>query len=247
MEILGIDVGGTGVKGAVVDTARGRMLTDRFRLLTPRPAKPEPVVETVTRVVQHFKWTGPVGCGFPAAIVGGRVTTAANISKRWLGAQVGNLLGKASGCPFTVLNDADAAGVAEMRFGAGRRRDGLVIFLTLGTGIGSALFIDRQLVPNTELGHIEVNGREAEKWASDMARERDGLSWKKWAGRIDEYLHRMQHYFWPRLFIIGGGASKHFGKYFPYLTVDCEIVPAMLKNDAGMIGAAVAAAEERHR
>ena len=209
MEILGIDVGGTGIKGAVVDTRRGRMLTDRFRLLTPRPARPQPLAETITQVVEHFKWKGPVGCGFPAAIVGGRVLTAANISKRWIGIGVVDMLEKISGCQFTVLNDADAAGVAEMRFGAGRNRDGLVVFLTLGTGIGSALFIDQRLVPNTELGHIEVNCREAEKWASDMVRERGNLSWKKWAGRIDKYLHRMQQYFWPRLFIVGGGASKH--------------------------------------
>jgi polyphosphate glucokinase len=246
MQILGIDVGGTGVKGAVVDTGKGRMITDRFRLLTPRPARPEPLAKTITQVVEHFKWEGPVGCGFPAAVVGGRVSTAANISKRWIGIGVVDLLEKAASCPFTVLNDADAAGVAEMRFGAGRKRDGLVVFLTLGTGIGSALFIDQRLVPNTELGHIEINGREAEKWASDMVRDRDNLSWKQWAGRIDKYLHRMQQYFWPQLFIIGGGASKHHEKFFRYLTVDCEVIPAKLKNDAGMIGAAVAAAEARH-
>ncbi|MBM3789147.1 MAG: ROK family protein [Acidobacteria bacterium] len=246
MKILGIDVGGTGVKGAVVDTRRGAMITDRFRLLTPRPARPEPLVETIARVVAHFRWKGPVGCGFPAAIVERRVSTAANISKRWIGIDVVDLLQQAARCPFTVLNDADAAGIAEMRFGAGKNRDGLVIFLTLGTGIGSALFIDQRLVPNTELGHIEIDGREAEKWASDMVREKKNLSWKKWAGRIDTYLHRMQQYFWPGLFIIGGGASKNHDKFLSHLTLDCEVVPAQLRNDAGIIGAAAAAAEERH-
>jgi polyphosphate glucokinase len=243
MEILGIDVGGTGVKGAVVDTKKGAMTTDRFRLLTPKPARPEPLVETAAKVVEHFKWKGPVGFGFPTAVVKGKVRTASNISKKWLGLNVVQLMREATGCPVTVLNDADAAGLAEMRFGAGKNRSGLVIIVTLGTGIGSALFMDGRLVPNTELGHIEINGREAEKWASEIVREKKKLSWRKWARRVDTYLHRMQAYLWPELFIIGGGVSKKHEKFLPLFTVDCEVVPAQLRNEAGIIGAAMAAVE----
>jgi polyphosphate glucokinase len=243
MEILGIDVGGTGVKGAVVDTQRGAMITDRYRILTPKPARPEPVVETIAKVVEHFEWKGPVGCGFPAAVVKGEVRTASNISKKWLGLNVVKLLRETTGQHFTVLNDADAAGLAEMRFGEGKGRGGLVIIVTLGTGIGSALFLDGSLVPNSELGHIEINGKDAETWASEIVREKEKLSWKKWAKRVDKYLNRMQVYFWPELFIIGGGISKKHEKFLPLFTVECEVVPARLRNEAGIIGAAMAAAE----
>jgi polyphosphate glucokinase len=243
MELLGIDIGGTGIKGAIVDTQKGKLTTDRYRLLTPKPAKSEPVVEIVAQIVEHFQWKGPVGCGFPAAIVKNKVSTASNISKKWLGLNVAKMVEEATGCSSVVLNDADAAGLAEMRFGAGKSRDGLVIIVTLGTGIGSALFMDGRLVPNTELGHIEIGNVEAERWASEIVREKEGLSWKKWAKRIDTYLKRMQVYFWPELFIVGGGVSKKHEKFLPLLTIDCEVAPAKLRNEAGIIGAAMAAAE----
>jgi polyphosphate glucokinase len=243
MDFLGIDIGGTGIKGAVVDTKNGKLVTERYRLLTPKPAKPGPVVETVAQVVEHFQWKGPIGCGFPAAIVQNKVRTASNISKKWLGLDVVKMLDEATGCRSIVLNDADVAGIAEMRFGAGIKRGGLVIIVTLGTGIGSALFMDGRLVPNTELGHIEIDNIEAERWASEIVREKEDLSWKKWAKRIDTYLKRMQVYFWPELFIVGGGVSKKHEKFLPLLSIDCEVVPAKLRNEAGIIGAAMAAAE----
>lgn len=243
MELLGIDIGGTGIKGAIVDTQRGQLTTDRYRLLTPKPARPEPVVETVAQIVAHFQWKGPVGCGFPAAIVKNKVRTASNISKKWLGLDVVKMVEDATGCRSIVLNDADAAGHAEMRFGAGNGREGLVIIVTLGTGIGSALFMDGRLVPNTELGHIEIGNIEAERWASASVRAKEDLGWKEWAKRIDTYLKRMQVYFWPELFIVGGGVSKKHEKFLPLLSIDCDVVPAKLRNEAGIIGAAMAAAE----
>jgi len=243
MEILGIDVGGTGIKGAIVDTKKGAMVTDRHRLLTPQPATPELMVETIRSIVENFEWKGPVGCGFPAPIVHGTPHLASNISSKWMKLDIVKTLTDATGCRVTVANDADVAGLADMRFGAGRNRNGLVIILTLGTGIGSALFMDGRLVPNTELGHIEINGKEAEPWAAEIVRKKKGLSWRKWAKRVDTYLERMQLYFWPELIIIGGGVSKKHEKFFPYFTVECEVVPAQLRNEAGIIGAATLAAE----
>jgi len=243
MQVLGIDVGGTGIKGAPVDIEQGKLVAERHRLLTPRPATPEAVAETVAKVAAHFDWKGPIGCGFPAVIRDGAAYTAANISKKWLGCNARDLFAEATGCTVRVANDADVAGLAEMRLGAGRDRSGLVLFLTVGTGIGTALFIDGRLVPNTELGHIEINGREAEKWASEAVRDKKGLSWKKWARRFDKYLQTMHDYFWPELIIIGGGASKKHEKFIPRLRVPVEIVPARLRNEAGIIGAAFAAAE----
>jgi polyphosphate glucokinase len=240
---MGIDVGGSGIKGAPVETEDGRLLDERFRLKTPPAAEPGDVAETVTAVVKHFGWEGPVGCGFPAAIRRGEALTAANISTRWLGVNAEQLFAEATGCRFHVLNDADAAGLAEMRLGAGRGRQGLVLVVTLGTGIGTALFIDGRLVPNTELGHIEIDGREAEKWAAESVRGAKDLSWKKWARRVDRYLREMQALFWPELVIVGGGVSKKHHKFLPHMTVDVELVPAQMRNEAGIIGAAIAAAE----
>jgi polyphosphate glucokinase len=244
MELLGIDVGGSGIKGALVSTTDGRLVTDRLRLKTPRAAKPDAVAETVAAIVKNFDWKGPVGCGFPAAIRRGRALTAANISERWLGVDAAALFEQATGCPFLVLNDADAAGLAEMRLGAGKGRDGMVLVITLGTGIGTALFVDGRLVPNTELGHIEIKGREAEKWAAESVRDAENLSWKKWASRLDRYVKTMQAYFWFDLVIVGGGVSKKHEKFLPLLTVDVEIVPAVLRNEAGIVGAALAAEEQ---
>lgn len=244
MEVLGIDIGGTGIKGAPVDTSSGELLAERHRLLTPQPSTPEAVAETVVRVVQHFGWTGLAGCGFPGVILHGVVHTAANISSKWLGTNARSLLETAAGCTFTVANDADVAGLAEMRLGAGKGRSGVVLVVTLGTGIGTALFCNGRLVPNTELGHIEIRGKDAEKRASEAVRDRKGLSWKKWSKRVDEYLNRMQAYLWPELIIIGGGISKKHEKFLPLLDVDTEVAPAQLRNEAGIIGAALAAAED---
>jgi len=246
MQVLGLDVGGTGIKGALVDTQTGRLTTERFRLRTPQPATPEAMAATVAEIARHFEWTGPAGCGFPAVIRHGTVMTAANIDPSWIGIDVRDAFEKATGCTFTVANDADAAGLAEMRFGAGRDRRGVVIVSTLGTGIGSAVFVDGKLVPNTELGHLELDGFDAESRASDAARSREDLSWKRWAKRVDAYLKLLQRLFWPELIIVGGGVSKKHEKFLPRLSVDAEIVPAELRNEAGIIGAAMLAAEQ-HR
>ena len=247
MRILGIDIGGSGIKGAPVDTHRGILLAERHRIPTPQPATPSAVAHAVRELVHHFGWKGPVGCALPSVVQGGYVRTAANISKSWIGVHAPRLFRKAVRCPFSVINDADAAGYAEMHFGAGRRRVGLVIIVTLGTGIGTALFINGHLVPNTELGHIELRGHEAEKWAAASVRDAKDLSWKKWARRLDVYLSAMQRYFWPDLFIIGGGVSRRHEKFLPRLKVATDVVPARLANDAGIIGAALAYEHEVRR
>lgn len=247
MRVLGIDIGGSGIKGAPVDTRRGRLLAERHRVPTPRPATPGAVAAAVRELVRHFGWKGPVGLAVPAVVQQGYVRTASNISKSWLGVHAPRLFRRAARCPVSVINDADAAGYAEMHFGAGRRRSGLVIIVTLGTGIGTALFINGHLVPNTELGHIEIRGREAEKWAAASVRDMKDLSWKKWARRVDTYLKYMQRYFWPDLFIIGGGVSRRHDKFLPRLTVAAKVVPAYLGNDAGIIGAALAYEHEQRR
>jgi polyphosphate glucokinase len=241
MEILGIDIGGTGIKGAVVDVEKGELVAERYRLLTPQPATPKAVVATTAEVIRHFDWQGPVGCGFPAAVRHGVACTAANIAQKWIGVNVAQALSKATGCDVTVVNDADAAGLAEMRFGAGRDQDGVVLILTLGTGIGTAIFTGGHLLPNTELGHIEIDGREAEPWAAEIARKREKLSWKKWAKRLNVYLKTMEALLWPDLIVIGGGASRKHEKFFLYLTVKTKIVPAEMLNEAGIVGAALAA------
>jgi polyphosphate glucokinase len=244
-QVLGIDIGGTGIKGAPVDVERGTLTADRYRLLTPHPAKPAAVAEVVAQVVAKFGGDGTVGATFPAVIRGGVAETAANVDRSWIGEDVAKRLGQAAGRPFVVLNDADAAGLAEMRFGAGRDRKGVVIMVTLGTGIGSAVFVDGVLVPNSELGHLEVRGREAEKRASELVRETKGLSWKKWGRRVDEYLRYLEMLFWPDLFIIGGGVSKKATKFFGFLKTRAPIVPAQLLNEAGIVGGAVAAVEAK--
>ena len=242
MELLGIDVGGTGIKGGIVDSELGELVSERFRLATPQRKTPESITETVSRVVEHFAWKGSAGAGFPAVIRHGQVHTAANIHDSWIGLNARDMFEAATGCSFNVLNDADVAGMAEMRYGAGRGRDGVVLVVTLGTGIGSALFTDGHLVPNTEFGHIEIDGQAAESRAADSVRTRKDLSWKRWAERVDEYLHRLAFYLWPDLIIIGGGVSKKHDRFLPLLTVDTEIVPARLRNEAGIVGAACASA-----
>jgi len=247
MKVLGIDIGGSGIKAAPVDTKRGRLLAPRRRVATPQPATPRAVARAVAGMIERLRWKGPVGCALPAVVKRGRARTAANISRRWLGVDAREILRGASKRPPAVINDADAAGLAEMAFGAGRGRGGLVIMVTLGTGIGTALFIDGVLVPNTELGHLTLRGHDAEKWAAAAVRVEKDLGWKKWARRVDAYLHLLQRYFWPDLIIVGGGVSRKWRRFLPYLTLPTPVVPARLRNDAGIIGAALACARARRR
>jgi polyphosphate glucokinase len=244
-QVLGIDIGGTGIKGAPVDVDRGTLAADRYRLLTPQPAVPAAVAEVVGQVVAKFGGEGMVGATFPAVIRGGVAESAANVDKSWIGEGVAKAFERTTGRPFVVLNDADAAGLAEMRYGAGRDKQGVVMMVTLGTGIGTALFVDGTLVPNTELGHLELRGKEAEKRASEIVRENKNLSWKKWGQRVDEYLQHLEMLFSPDLFIIGGGVSKKSAKFFEFLKTRVPVVPAQLLNEAGIVGAAVAAVEAK--
>jgi polyphosphate glucokinase len=241
MEILGIDIGGSGIKGAPVDVIKGKLVTKRFRIPTPQPSKPDPVTDVVAQIVKHFEWKGPVGCTFPAVIKEGVAYSAANVDKSWIGTNGQKLLQEKTGCPILLLNDADAAGIAEMEFGAGRGYKGVVIMLTFGTGIGSAIFVNGQLVPNTEFGHMEVRGKDAEDRTADRIRKEKNLNWEKWAARVDEFLGRMELLFSPDLFIIGGGVSKKHDKFLHLLHTQAKIVSAQMLNEAGIIGAARAA------
>ena len=242
MHALGIDIGGSGIKAAPVDVTTGKLLADRQKIETPRPALPDAVADVVKQLTTAFSWSGPVGITFPGVVTDGVTRTAANMDPAWLGLDAGALFGKAAGNPVRVLNDADAAGVAEMTFGAGVGEQGTVLMLTFGTGIGSALFIKGILVPNTEFGHVELHGEDAEKRASERAKELHDLSWGKWAGRVDEYLQHIEAVLSPSLFIVGGGVSRQSEKWVPRLTgIRARIVPAALLNDAGIVGAAMAA------
>jgi len=242
MRILGIDIGGTGIKGAPVDTKQGRMLEERFRVLTPSPSYPKDVIKSVQEVIDHFKWTGPVGCGFPAAIKNQIVMTAANIDPSWLGINASAEIQRMTGCPTHLINDVDAAGLAEMKFGAGKKYKGVVFVIAVGTGIGSSLFIKGKLVPNTELGHVRIDGnRTGEQIASNVARNEENLSWQEWAERFNLYLNRLEELFWPDLFILGGGISKYYNEFSSYLDNTLAIQPAKLLNNAGIVGAAYSA------
>ena len=243
MKVLGVDIGGSGIKGAIVDTDAGEFVTERLRIETPQPSKPAAVAAVVGEIAAHFAWEAAIGCTFPAVVQRGVTMTAANVDRGWIGADAKRLLEEATGNPVIVLNDADAAGIAEMKFGAGREREGLVAILTLGTGIGSSLFMDGRLVPNTELGHLIIRGKDAEERATDRARQQRGYSWKQWGKRVSEYLEYLESLITPDLFIIGGGVSKRYQKFFPYIKCKTEIVPAQLRNRAGIIGAAVAAVD----
>jgi polyphosphate glucokinase len=246
---LGIDIGGTGVKAALVDVATGELLSRRHRVNTPKPATPEAVVQTVLHVVdlvagdRQLAPETPVGVGIPGPIKGGRVMTAANIDKRWIGASAEELLGKALGRRAFAINDADAAGVAEIRFGAGREVAGTVLMLTLGTGIGSGLFVDGQLVPNTEMGHLEWRGRDVELRLSGVAREKRHMRWRAWANEFSAFLARLDIYFWPDLIILGGGVSKEMRKYEKWLKSRAPIKQARFLNTSGIIGAAIYASD----
>jgi polyphosphate glucokinase len=247
MQIFGVDIGGSGIKGAPVDLERGDLAQERHKVLTPHPATPDGVADGVKQVVEHFGWTGPVGLTFPGVVTGGAtVRTAANVDKNWIDTDARALFSeRLGGLPVTVVNDADAAGVAEMAFGAGRGRRGTVVLLTFGTGIGSAVFVDGVLVPNTELGHLELHGHDAEKRASSKAREDEDLSWEKWAHRVQKYLAHVEMLFSPELFVIGGGVSRKADKFLPLIEgIQAEIVPAQLQNNAGIVGAAMRAAKD---
>ncbi len=244
MEVLGIDIGGTGIKGATVDVTTGRLTNERFRIATPQNATPDAVAEIVRQIADHFDWSGPIGCTVPAVVEHGLVRSAANIHDMWIDTHVENLLFSATGQPVRVLNDADAAGLASVKFGAGKGRDGVVFFLTIGTGIGSALFMDQKLVPNTEMGHLILHKKAAELYTSDRVRKRKELSWEKWASRFQEYLDRLEFLFSPDTIIIGGGISrpKKAEQYLHFLSTRAELLTASLQNEAGIIGAAYAAA-----
>ena len=241
MEILGIDIGGSGIKGAPVALETGQLARSRKKILTPQPSTPEAVAAVVVELVTHFDWEGPIGCTLPSVVRHGIVHSAANIDKSWIGVDGEKLLRKATGQNVTLLNDADAAGIAEMRFGAGRDRDGVVFILTFGTGIGSGVFVDGHLHPNTELGHLEFKGMDAEHYAAARVREAEKLSYKKWGNRVNEYLEHLENVFSPDLFIIGGGVSRKLEKFEQYLVVETEVVPAQLRNEAGIVGAALIA------
>jgi polyphosphate glucokinase len=242
MQALGIDIGGTGIKGAPVDLATGKLLADRKKIATPHPATPDAVTEVVKEVAQSFGWTGVTGATFPGVVISGTIRSAANVDKSWIGTDAAAQFGKAIGTDVVVLNDADAAGIAEMTFGAGVGVKGSVLMLTFGTGVGSALFTDGVLVRNTEFGHIEIRGKDAEKRASEHAKVTHDWGWKDWTERVSEYLQRVEALLSPNLIIIGGGISKECGTWLPMLTgVQAKLVPATLHNDAGIVGAAMAA------
>jgi polyphosphate glucokinase len=246
---IGIDVGGSGIKAAVVDVESGRFRSERIRVPTPSPSTPDAVLASVARVIKRLaKSSGlgdatPVGIGLPGVTRDGVLKSAANIDPGWIDFPVVERLVRVIGRPVTIINDADAAGIAEMRFGIGRGQPGVVIFLTLGTGVGSGVFVDGKLVPNTEFGQMEIRGRPAERRSAAAARIKRGLSWKAWAADLDEHLDRIYQLMWPNLIILGGGVSKSADKYVPRLTVACPVIPAQLRNDAGIIGAAIVAAE----
>ena len=257
---IGIDFGGSGIKGAVVDTHTGQMVGDRIRVPTPQPSVPREVVAVmdglVGRLIEPLTETSltvsdaahmPVGIGIPAATRGGTVLTAANIDSAWIGFPAEREMALVMSRSVAIGNDADVAGLAELRFGAGRRQRGTIIVLTIGTGVGSALFADGRLLPNTELGHLELNGGDAEVRVAESARDRLKLGWKEWASGFDDYLHLLERLFWPDLFILGGGASKRADNYLQYLSVKTPIVVATLKNNAGIVGGALIAHEKRSR
>jgi len=242
-QALGVDVGGSGVKGAIVDLDTGQLVGERFRLDTPQPATPKAVTQTVAEVVRHFSWTGPLGVTYPGVVVDGVVQTAANVDKAWIGTNVAEAYSKAlDGHPVTVLNDADAAGLAEQHYGAGRNHNGVVVLLTFGTGIGSAVIHNGMLLPNTEFGHLEVGGKEAEHRAAASVKERKEWNYQRWTEEVTKVLVAIENAIWPELFIVGGGISRKADRWIPMLRNRTPVVAAELLNTAGIVGAAMAAA-----
>ncbi|MCD8547145.1 MAG: ROK family protein [Aeromonadaceae bacterium] len=244
MMILGVDIGGSGIKGAIVDTDTGLIVGERHRIATPQPATPEAMADSLKALVAHFAWQGPIGCGFPATIHHGVVFTAANIDASWVNVDAQSLFSQACGSSCYLLNDADAAGLAEMRFGVGQGKDGVVMLITIGTGLGSAIFVNGQLHPNTELGHLKIKGRIAEHYCSDAVRQREDLGWKKWGRRFSRYLQRLEFLFNPDLIILGGGASQKLANFQDQLYTRAPVVAAQSLNQAGIIGAALYAQEQ---
>jgi len=244
MDVLGIDIGGTGMKGAIVDTAKGKLVTERFRVATPGKATPKSMVKRIKEIVDHFSWLGPIGCGFPGVVKHEMIQTAANVDDKWVGKDLSALIKKATGCKAHILNDVDAAGMAEVKFGAGKDKDGTILVANFGTGIGTTFFIDGKQFPNTELGHIKMHGKVAEKYCANSIRKKKDLSWKEWGGRVNEYFQYVEFLFWPDMIIFGGGISKHHSEFFKYIDTKAELVPAAFFNNAGIVGAAVAAKVE---
>ena len=236
--ILGVDVGGTGMKAGVVDVVSGALQTERKRILTPQPPTPKNIAKGLKQLVEIHNWHGPIGCGFPAIVKDGVAYTATNIDKSWIGVNIEELFSEATGCPVKVTNDADAAGYAIMLYGVGQQLKGVNIVLTLGTGIGSGLFINQTLIPNSELGHLFFKGDIAEHYCSNAVRKKEKLSWKEWGGRLNEFLHHIDRIFSPNNIILGGGVSKKFDKYEAYLNPRAKVFPTPLRNAAGTIGAA---------
>ena len=248
MQILGIDIGGTGIKTALVETTTGELIGERTRVATPRPATPQAIGATLKEVVKEHKWSGPIGIGFPAAIQHGIARTAANVDKSFIGLPIAEYFSKQTGCPVYMANDADVAGMAEMRFGAGKDNRGVVLIVTIGTGLGTALFSDGHLAPNTELGHVFLsNGIEAERYASEAVRVTKDLKWKEWGDRFNLYLTTMESLLWPDLIILGGGVSDKLHKFSPMITTKVPVVAASFLNQAGIVGAALFAEQELER
>jgi polyphosphate glucokinase len=243
-EILGIDVGATGMKGALIDTEKGILVSERFRLSTPDPATPKAMGETFQEIVKHFDYSGPIGCGFPAVIKGNKALTASNIDKSWIGKNVGIFFGETETQKIHVLNDADAAAIAEMTYGKGKEQQGLIIMITIGTGLGSCLFLDGKMLPNTELGHVRMHGKSAEKYCANSVRKELDLSWDQWGKRFNEYLQYIYHLLSPDQIILSGGVSKKFDNYKKHIDIPVEVKPAALLNNSGIVGAAVYAAQQ---
>lgn len=243
--ILGIDIGGSGIKGAIVNTSKGKMKTQRYRIATPEIATPGIIANIIKQITDYFKWEGIIGIGFPGVVQNGIVRTAANLNKDWIDVNIASLISQVTKCNCFVINDADAAGIAEMKFGSGKGFKDVAVLITVGTGLGTVMFSGGKLVPNLELGHIILHGDSAEKYASDATRQRDDLSWEEWASHFNEYLARLEFLIWPDMIIIGGGASKRDDLYMPFLKSRAKIVPAELQNEAGIIGAALFAKSRR--
>ncbi|MDR2614667.1 MAG: ROK family protein [Candidatus Accumulibacter sp.] len=248
MEVLGVDVGGTGVKSAIVETKTGELSGERYRVATPHPATPEALAGVLDDLLRHHRWQGAAGMGFPAAIPHGVVRTAANVDKAFIGLPISDYFLEKTGCRFFVANDADVAGMAEMRFGVGKGHAGVVLVVTIGTGLGTALFSDGHLLPNTELGHVFLeNGLEAEPFASGTARATQALGWEEWGKRLNLYLTAMERLLWPDLIVLGGGVSNRLREFSPMLTTRAPIMAARFLNRAGIVGAALFAEESLRR
>lgn len=242
MKLLGIDIGGSGVKGALVDTKKGKLITDRLRIPTPQPAKPKAVIGVIKKIVKHFDYSGPLGIGYPGVVMDGVTKTAANVDNDWIDYPAARNIALATKCEVTIRNDADVAGIGEMYHGAGKGVPGVVMIFTLGTGIGSVMFVNGHIVPNLELGHLYLRNmkKDAEYYAAERIRGEEDLSWKEWGARLNVYFQHIEFLFSPNLIILGGGVSKKHKKFLKYLDLNTQVIPAELRNEAGIIGAAMA-------